>query len=234
MKLQTIKEIKGTLQVVTGLHIGAGKDTLEIGGLDQPIIKHPLTQEPYIPGSSIKGKMRSMLEVGRFAALNPETDAWVNGKNSGGVGKPCGCGQKGCAACTIFGTSAANKSPELGPTRLIVRDAQLNDEWRQRFSSGQLQMEVKYENTIDRVKGTAEHPRPLERIPSGVCFDFNLSFKVYEGDDEKLLDEVFYGLRLLELDALGGNSSRGCGQILFADLTCDTEPVDLDNYRPQA
>jgi CRISPR-associated protein Csm3 len=233
MKLQTIKEIKGTLEVVTGLHIGAGKDTLEIGGLDQPIIKHPLTREPYIPGSSIKGKMRSLLEVGRFAAHNPETAAWVGGQYSHGVGKPCACAQKGCPACTIFGTSAAQKGPELGPTRLIVRDAQLNTEWRQRFQNSQLQMEVKYENTIDRVKGTAEHPRPLERIPSGVCFDFTLSFKVYEGDDDKLLDEVFYGLRLLELDALGGNSSRGSGQIRFVDLTCDNEPVDLGNFKPQ-
>ncbi len=236
MKLQTIKEIKGTLEVVTGLHIGAGKDSLEIGGLDQPIIKHPITGEPYIPGSSIKGKMRSLLEVGRFAAQNPETMAWVSGKAKGcnGMGKPCACAQPGCPACTIFGTSAAEKGPELGPTRLIVRDAHLTDTWRQRFREGKLQMEVKYENTIDRVKGTAKDPRPLERIPSGVQFDFNLSFKVFEGDDEKLLDEVFFGLRLLELDALGGNSSRGCGQIRFTGLSCNDEPVDLTNYNPQA
>jgi len=235
MKLQTIKEIKGTLEVVTGLHIGAGKDTLEIGGLDQPIIKHPLTQEPYIPGSSIKGKMRSLLEVGRFAAKNPETLEWVSGKKDrNGVGKPCACAKPGCPACTIFGTSAADKGPELGPTRLVVRDASLNEEWRQRFQDGKLQMEVKYENTIDRVRGVAEHPRPLERIPSGVCFDFNLSFKVYDGDAAELLDEIFYGLRLIELDALGGNSSRGCGQIRFKELLCDDEPVDLGNYKPQA
>lgn len=236
MKLQTIKEIKATLTVVTGLHIGAGKDTLEIGGLDQPIIKHPLTQEPYIPGSSIKGKLRSLLEVGRFADQNPKTLAWVSGQEKGcnGVGKPCACAQPGCPACTIFGTSAADKGPELGPTRLVVRDAQLNDEWRKRFQSNELQMEVKYENTIDRVKGTAEHPRPLERVPSGVCFDFNLSFKVYEGDDPALLDEVFRGLRLIELDALGGNSSRGCGQVRFSGLTCDSKVVELSDYSLQS
>lgn len=236
MKLETIKEITATLEVVTGLHIGAGKDSLEIGGLDQPIIKHPLTHEPYIPGSSIKGKMRSLLEVGRFAARSTETLAWVTGQAKGcnGMGKPCACAIKGCPACTIFGTSAAEKGPELGPTRLIVRDAQLNSEWRERFQNSQLQMEVKYENTIDRVKGTAEHPRPLERIPSGVCFDFNLSFKVYDGDDPKLLDEVFYGLRLLELDALGGNSSRGCGQIRFKNLSCGDQPIDLRQFAPHA
>ena len=228
MKLQTIKQISATLEIITGLHIGAGKDSLEIGGLDQPIIKHPLTHEPYIPGSSIKGKMRCLLEVGRFSAANSETATWIS------KGKPCGCGHKGCPACTIFGTSAATRDDDLGPTRLIVRDARLNDEWQQRFKEGQLKMEVKYENVIDRVKGTAEHPRPLERVPSGVCFDFNISFKVFEGDDDKLLNEIFYGLRLLELDALGGNSSRGCGQIQFSNLRCDDQPIDLDTYKPQA
>jgi len=234
MKLQAIKEIKGTLEVITGLHIGAGKDSLEIGGLDQPIIKHPITKEPYVPGSSIKGKMRSLLEIGRFAAQNPETLAWVSGqKDRSGTGKPCSCGQKGCAACTIFGTSAKEKSPELGPTRLIVRDAHLNSYWKKQFLDRTLQMEVKYENTIDRVKGTAEHPRPLERVPSGVCFEFNLSFKIYEGDDAELLNEVFRGLRLIELDALGGNSSRGCGQVRFSGLTCDNEAVDLQSIQIQ-
>lgn len=235
MKLQSIKEIKATLEIVTGLHIGAGKDSLEIGGLDQPIIKHPLTNEPYVPGSSIKGKMRSLLEVGRFSAQNPKTLAWVSGKEDrNGMGKPCACGEKGCAACTIFGTSAKEKSAELGPTRVVIRDAHLNATWKQRFQDGKLPMEVKYENTIDRVKGTAEHPRPLERVPSGVCFDFYLSFKVFDDDDPKLLDEVFYGLRLIELDALGGNSSRGCGQVRFDNLTCDGKPVDLNNFQHQS
>ncbi len=234
MQLQAIKEITATIEVITGLHIGAGKETLEIGGLDQPIIKHSITREPYIPGSSIKGKMRSLLEVGRFASKNPETLAYVSGrKDKRGMGKPCACAQPGCPACTIFGTSAAEKGPELGPTRLIVRDANLTDEWRQRFKDGQLQMEVKYENVIDRVKGTAEHPRPLERVPSGVSFAFNMSFKVFDNDAADLLDEVFIGLRLLELDALGGNSSRGCGQIRFNNLRCDGEAVDLSKYQPQ-
>ena len=233
MKMQSIKTITAQLEVVTGLHIGAGKDSLEIGGLDQPIIKHPITNEPYIPGSSIKGKMRSLLEVGRFSAQNPETLAWVSGqKDRSHMGKPCACGQQGCAACTIFGTSAKEKSIELGPTRLIVRDAHLTSLWKERFREGKLPMEVKYENTIDRVKGTAEHPRPLERIPSGVSFDFSLSFKVYEGDDPQWLEEVLFGLRLIELDALGGNSSRGCGQVRFVELVCDGKAVDLATYQP--
>jgi len=231
MQLESIKQITGTITVLTGLHIGAGKDSLEIGGLDQPIIKHPLTGEPYIPGSSIKGKMRSLLEISKYMGLSPDTRDFVLGKKDKNKrGLPCGCAKKGCPACTIFGTSAAEKTSELGPTRLIVRDAYLSDEWRGKFDSGELTMEVKYENTIDRVRGVAEHPRPLERVPAGVAFTFYLSFKVFEGDTSELLDDVFRGLRLIELDALGGNSSRGCGQVRFDNLKCDEKSIDLQHY----
>lgn len=221
MQLKSIKEIKGTIRVVTGLHIGAGKESLEIGGLDQPIIKHPLTAEPYIPGSSIKGKMRSLLEVSRFAQQREETRTYVLG------GKPCACASPECPACVIFGTSAATKGDDLGPTRLIVRDAHLTEEWRAKFQNNELPMEVKYENVIHRVKGTAEHPRPLERVPAGVQFDFNLSFKVFENDPDELIEEVYRGLRLIELDALGGNSSRGCGQVVFEKLVCNGQAIEL-------
>jgi CRISPR-associated protein Csm3 len=220
MKLEKIRNITGTLHVLSGLHIGAGRDVIEIGGLDQPIIKHPLTNAPYVPGSSIKGKMRSLLEVCYFIK-NPDTRKFI------GDGKPCGCGASTCPACLIFGVAGDKKDKATGPSRLLVRDAMLGREDRERFNKGDLPMEVKYENIIHRVKGVAEHPRPLERVPAGVNFDFNLSFKVFEGDQPALLDYVYRGLRLIELDALGGNSSRGCGQVRFDSLTCDGEAVDL-------
>jgi CRISPR-associated protein Csm3 len=80
------------------------------------------------------------------------------------------------------------------------------------------------------VKGVAEHPRPLERVPANVNFAFDISFKVFEDDSPDLLDDVFRGMRLIELDALGGNSSRGCGQVRFDNLQCNGESVDLQNY----
>lgn len=231
MQLQAIKQITGTVTVLTGLHIGAGKESLEIGGLDQPIIKNPLTGEPFIPGSSIKGKMRSLLEISRYMGKSAETRDFVMGKkDKNGRGLACGCAKRGCPACTIFGTSAADKGPDLGPTRLIVRDAYLTEEWRKRFSRGELAMEIKYENTIDRVRGVAEHPRPLERVPAGVEFSLHLSFKIFEDDPPELLEDVFRGLRLIELDALGGNSSRGCGQVRFDNLQCDQNRIDLAAY----
>ena len=225
MKLNAIRKITGVLRVISGLHIGAGKDSVEIGGLDQPIIKHPITKAPYIPGSSIKGKMRSLLEVYYFSD-NKETLAALKD------GKPCNCGKSTCPACKIFGSGADPKKvdADLGPTRLIVRDANLEQEFESRFKNGALPMEVKYENIIHRVKGVAEHPRPLERVPAGVEFSFSLSFKEYEGDEPALLDFVFKGLRLIELDALGGCSSRGCGQVEFRDLLLDGQAVMLENY----
>lgn len=222
MKMKDIKNISGIIRVESGLHIGAGKDSIEIGGLDNPIIKNPLTKEPYIPGSSIKGKMRSLLET-RFFSDRLETQKYVVAK-----GEPCGCGLSNCPACVIFGCSVSkNRSEDLGPTRIIVRDAALTKEFREKHNAGDLPMEVKYENIIHRVKGIADHPRPLERVPAGVEFNFSITLKLLEQDSDELLDWIYKGLRLIELDALGGCSSRGSGRVSFQDLKCNDQPVDL-------
>ncbi len=227
MKLTNIIPISGVIHILSGLHIGAGKDNMEIGGMDQPIIKNPITGAPYIPGSSLKGKMRALLEIYYFVD-RPETRKYV----ASDKGLPCGCGMRDCPACVIFGPgpSSDKKTIATGPTRLIVRDAVLTADDQEAFDKGTLPMEVKYENIIHRVKGVAEHPRPLERVPAGVRFDFSLSFKVFEGDDPRLIKHVYKGLRLIELDALGGCGSRGCGQVRFENLACDGQPVNLNDY----
>ena len=222
MKLTSISNIKGTIHLLSGLHIGAGQEQLEIGGLDQPIIKHPVTGVPYIPGSSIKGKMRSLLETYYFVE-RPSTHKHVIDK-----GSACGCSEPDCPSCRIFGTSGADKAEGLGPTRIIVRDAQMSGNDWDLFQQGKQNTEVKYENTIDRVRGTAAHPRPLERIPAGVRFDFSITFKRFEGDEEDLINYVYKGLKLIQLDALGGNSSRGSGHVEFENVRCDDQEVDLD------
>ena len=222
MKLEKIETITGTIRVLTGLHIGGNKDNIEIGGIDQPIIKNPLNGEPYIPGSSIKGKMRSLIELGLFAGRE-QTMEYLK------KGGPCGCGETDCVVCRIFGSSSSeNRSDDLGPTRIIVRDAYLTEEFRKKFDLGELPMEEKYENTIHRIKGVAEHPRPLERVPAGVEFKLNISFKVFDNDPEDLIDYVFKGLRLIELDAIGGHSSRGCGQVEFCKPKRNGEPLADD------
>jgi len=199
MKLKKIVKISGEIKLLSGLHIGGGGASLEIGGLDQPIIKHPITGEPYIPGSSLKGKIRSLLELKYDKCKD---------------GKPCYCGN--CLICRVFGVGASNKETSLGPTRILVRDSFMKDEWREKYKNGELPLEIKYENTINRITGTAEHPRPLERVPEGVEFEFNMSVRIFNGDDEdEILSLIKQGMALLELDALGGNGSRGCGHIKF-------------------
>lgn len=120
MKLKEVKKITGEIEVLTGLHIGAGNDVIEIGGMDNPIIKNPLNGEPDIPGSSLKGKMRALLELlsGRAVVTN---------------GEPCNCGT--CEICKVFGAGAVRQENEQNalqrsPTRLIIRDCFLTDEGR--------------------------------------------------------------------------------------------------------
>jgi CRISPR-associated protein Csm3 len=219
MQLKKIHTITGEIFLLSGLHIGAGNDTIEIGGLDQPIIKHPITGAPYIPGSSIKGKMRSLLEVAYWGE-RPSSNAFIFKK-----GKPCNCGELDCPACNIFGNS--NRESNTGPTRILVRDANLSASDQEKFERGELPMEVKYENIINRVSGVADHPRPLERVPAGVSFTFTITYKEFADDPQEFLDYIFKGMKLIELDAIGGNSSRGCGQIQFKNVTLDGEPIDL-------
>ena len=62
MKLEKVVTISGQIECKTGLCIKGSNSDLNIGGADSEVIKNPLTGHPYIPGSSIKGKMRSQLE----------------------------------------------------------------------------------------------------------------------------------------------------------------------------
>jgi CRISPR-associated protein Csm3 len=205
MKLLKHRMITGKILLQTGLHIGGGGETIQIGGMDNPIIKNPLNDYPYIPGSSLKGKMRSLLE-------------WKYDKSPDG--NPCKCSQ--CDICRIFGTSGAEES-KLGPTRIIVRDAHLTPQSREalnrmRQEKGLIYAEEKYENSIDRLKGTAKNPRPTERVPAGIDFEFEIGLRVFEGDkEEELMGKVKEALQLVQADALGGSGSRGYGKVVFVD-----------------
>lgn len=209
LQLLHIKKLPGSIIVKTGLHIGAGRDTIEIGGMDNPIMVNPVNGEPYIPGSSIKGKMRSLLEV----AEGKITDGDVHQ-----------CDHSDCTICRVFGSL---KKTDYGPTRVVVRDAQLdraktrdNLNLEEGFGPRTI-IEEKYENSIDRIQGAAKNPRPIERVVPGTAFKLEILYKVYDvdGDGGRFDNEAFSlieeGLRLIELDYLGGSGSRGSGQVRF-------------------
>ncbi|MDY6827147.1 MAG: type III-A CRISPR-associated RAMP protein Csm3 [Bacillota bacterium] len=217
MKLLKTAAITGQIEVVTGVHIGGSAEAIEIGGIDNPIIKHPLTQEPYIPGSSLKGKMRSQMEK-------------KEGK-IGNSGEPCGCGQEDCLVCRVFGP---HKNPRhgLGPTRIIVRDAMLSEqsreEMRKAIDGGKTYFEIKTENIINRKIGTALHPRQQERVPSGALFDLEIGVQVMDLDSKyDVVGYVKKALKSVEESYIGGSGSRGYGKVRFKKMKLDGEPFDL-------
>lgn len=233
MKLKGYKKIEGIIEVITGLHIGGSTTIIEIGGKDNPIIKHPITKEPYIPGSSLKGKMRSLLEWS-LGKLNTDP-------TSKDFGEVHSCGKNGCPVCVIFGTSA--EDAKIGPTRLIVRDSVLSEDYKKELKRKDPNWtpidltEDKAENAINRITARA-NPRNFERVVSGAKFSFEMSYKVFEnGDkvnsDEDLFRHVLDGLRLIERDALGGAGSRGCGQVSFTIKLAENDWKKLDIVKPE-
>lgn len=207
----TLKEIilmRGTIRVVTGLHIGAGNESIEIGGLDLPVIKNPRTLQPYIPGSSLKGKMRFLTEWATPGALHSD-------------GNVHSCTDTDCVICRVFGpgkSQDANNAAGRGPTRLIVRDAALRLPEGQEYDP-ELFLEVKHENTIDRMTGTAKNPRPLERVVPDTRFAFEIAFRVLDEADYAGFAAVVEAMGRLEADTLGGSGSRGSGKIAFENMT---------------
>jgi CRISPR-associated protein Csm3 len=196
--------ISGEFETLTGLHIGGSSDSMDIGGVDSPVIRDPRSNFPYIPGSSIKGKMRMLVEFAE-GVVQPD-------------GKPVLDPSQPIAQ--VFGTSADthSNSDKIGPTRLIIRDAyptpQTVEEW-ENMESDLLYTEYKGENSIDRLTSKA-NPRFFERVVKGSRFEFDMTYSIYNILGEKEFENfklVIQGLKLLESSYLGGHGSRGYGKI---------------------
>lgn len=215
------------IEAVTGLHIGGTETNIEIGGVDKTIIRDKITNRPLIPGSSLKGKMRSLLEKYRGLKQNQRIGQ--------GYIHSCGADRKDdnaagdyrkCDVCQVFGVPGERTFST--PTRLIVRDLILGDKSAEVLTqSGRTDLpytEVKTEVSIDRVTSAA-NPRQMERVPGGAVFSGGeMVFSIYRGDDVdpkadlQRLSTVVEGMILLEDDYLGGLGSRGSGKIAFKNL----------------
>ncbi|MEA5471208.1 type III-A CRISPR-associated RAMP protein Csm3 [Spirulina sp. 06S082] len=241
--------LTSSLVVETGLHIGGGGENLDIGGLDKPVIRNPLTQQPYIPGSSIKGKLRSILErllnepinrTGGSGTYRHECDSlkpWLLDVNS----QSPHVGAADCPVCRIFGSTGKSQTliqTSQGskkvtgfnhPSRLIVRDCHLEKksaEKLKQIDTSLYMTEWKFENGIDRVTSAA-NPRQLERVPAGAKFDFEMVYTVENKSQMQAdLENLAIALAILEDDALGGHGSRGYGKIRFENFKAEYRSID--------
>ena len=217
-KWQAIVRLRFQIAAAEGLRIGGSGGGLEIGGVDANLmaLRNPVTNEPYVPGSSLKGKLRSVLER-------------ELGKCSGG--DPCKCGRLDCLICTVFGAHM-NPNAASAPTRIVVRDALLSEPSRKTFQEAVLAgapvFEEKTENIVDRKAGTAKHPRTGERVLPGTVFEGEIILHVYEGDDApQMTSFVRHGLGIIqEGSSLGASGSRGYGRVRFQDLQAETLKLD--------
>lgn len=217
------------IKLRTGLHIGGTEEGFDIGGIDNLVIKDKVTGVPYIPGSSLKGKMRSLLEW-----AHNKVDIKQNEKTGDWEGRLCNDPKHSIGI--VFGVSAEDHKGNLpGPTRLTVRDALAHDKvvlpdktvkkqvdiWEATMGE-KIYTEVKTENFIDRLTSAAT-PRSMERVSAGSVFQGQFIFDIYQKEDRNRLKLLFEGMRLLEDSYLGGGGTRGSGQVEFKNISIEAK-----------
>ncbi|MFN4147853.1 MAG: type III-A CRISPR-associated RAMP protein Csm3, partial [Runella sp.] len=203
MKLYKKIIYEGTLTLLSGMHIGDSKESVEIGGVDSPVVRRKDNNQPYIPGSSLKGKMRSLLELTMGENADTKFEKYKT--------------DKGKILAELFGSAE-------GPARILVRDAFLTEDSASKLKNSEFTdmpyTEIKFENVINRLKGTAEHPRQIERVPAGAVFTIQFVINVIQKDDKETdqklnakvneYDQLLQsGIKLLNHDYLGGSGTRG-------------------------
>ncbi len=202
--------LSGQIHCQTGLHIGSSKENLEIGGLDSPVVRDPITRRPYIPGSSLRGKLRSLLERRLAKEANRYSGQGVYRHE---------CTDKTCPVCRLFGATKGNENgTENQPARLLVRDGFLTQESLKELTeidTGLQYTELKFENALDRITAAA-NPRQIERVPAGTQFAFEMVYTVETDSKEQTeedLQNLMATLMIVQDDSLGGHGSRGYGKI---------------------
>ena len=199
-------EITGEIEVVSGLHIGASDAFAAIGAIDSPVIRDAYSDFPMIPGSSLKGKIRSLLSKAYSNGVEKTAD-----DDSDNILRLFGCA----------------KQDKLKNSRLIFSDMVM-DNWTELKKLGlQGQTEAKFENTISRMTSEA-NPRQIERVVRGATFPLQLIYNV-ENEDEIIEDITLLkeGMTLLSYDYLGGSGSRGYGKVKFMDVVAEVVVGDV-------
>lgn len=209
--LKKIYKYNIQLKLDTGLHIGGSNDAFDIGGADSTVIKNPLTKEPYIPGSSFKGKIRSLLTQKYGKLTNDKNDIVIDDKTIANLFQP-----------------VESDAATIQASRAIFRDLFLSENSRKELQNYMGEgnfTELKAENSISLLQGKAANPRLIERVPAGAEFDGEVILMIYDRDDEEGLKEALEeGFDLLEYNYLGGSGTRGYGKVTIKK---DVEEVQI-------
>ena len=196
--LEGIYVLNIKLELLSGLYIGGNDSGFDIGGADSDVIRNPLTNEPYIPGSPLKGKLKSLLKYHIKEVDRTEKDIIFKDSNITNIFEPIDEGN-------------------VKITRAIFRDLTLTKE-----SEKELQnilgtgcfTEIKAENKVNPISGKSDSPRFIERVPAGAIFEGEIVLNVFDGDNKEIMmDNIKKSLKLLEMNYLGGNGTRGYGRV---------------------
>lgn len=187
--------LSSNIRVLTGMHIGGSSAFSAIGAVDSSVVTDPATHRPIIPGSSLKGKLRSLLSrsVSGGKGCKPEDDPAV-------VKRLFGC-----------------HTPKIILSRLQFADCFVTGASAEQFRDVGL-TEVKFENTIDRLSSVA-NPRQIERVVPGVCFACRIAYTMEnEAEAEEDMQNLAHAMKLLQMDYLGGHGTRGSGRVSFEGI----------------
>lgn len=196
--LEGIYVLNIKLELLSGLYIGGNDSGFDIGGADSDVIRNPLTNEPYIPGSSLKGKLKSLLKYHIKEVDRTEKDIIFKDSNITNIFKPIDEGN-------------------VKITRAIFRDLTLTKESKEELQNilgiGCF-TEIKAENKVNPISGKSDSPRFIERVPAGAMFEGEIVLNVFDGDNKEIMmDNIKKSLKLLEMNYLGGNGTRGYGRV---------------------
>lgn len=205
-------QITGVLETKTGMHIGGSSAFSAIGAVDSPVIKDVRNGKPMVPGSSLKGKIRTLLaKKYNEAVVNPDNDAE--------------CIRR------VFGSAKKDKDNKIHASKIIVSDMFLMNEDEIRNRGIESFTEVKFENSINRATAVA-NPRQIERAIKGLQFGIDMIYEVDNGKEDEVIDDIKLlaeGMKMLEYDYLGGSGSRGYGKVQFFDMTAKVVIGALDD-----
>ena len=197
MKLKRKIIIKADLKVLTGMHIGGSNAYSAIGTPDSPVIRSALDGRPIVPGSSLKGKLRTLLA----SVIDNDYQYKDPSKDDDRIKR-------------LFGASASKDSENTELSKLQFADAYVKTNQKELT-------EIKFENNISRGNCTA-NPRQIERVVPGVVFETVIVYQETNPEEtEEDLKNLAKGMRLLQYDYLGGHGTRGYGRVSFKNISVE-------------